>query len=229
MIRRPHRSTLFPYTTLFRSDPGEQFNEVRHFRVLDRYFEVANPTRFKHEVNAEISEVTLESPLRYEAFQGSHFITVENASSFPLTGTLEIHFNGNNSLKEVFPFTRASCSNTLILKYQTRQKFEKNTPLTINAVEIASTEPFYYHDKTINANFSLVPNFPEQGKVIIEPGSQAEETLTFYRYPNRIYLKKTLEQTHSSGTAVDFSHYMEYSLVEPLRIGEDRIDRKSVV
>src|SRR3712207_6876972 len=28
MIRRPPRSTLFPYTTLFRSDPGLSFAEV---------------------------------------------------------------------------------------------------------------------------------------------------------------------------------------------------------
>src|SRR5438105_11148978 len=29
MIRRPPRSTLFPYTTLFRSDPGADLLEVR--------------------------------------------------------------------------------------------------------------------------------------------------------------------------------------------------------
>src|SRR5688572_33015202 len=29
MIRRPPRSTLFPYTTLFRSIPGERFDEFR--------------------------------------------------------------------------------------------------------------------------------------------------------------------------------------------------------
>src|SRR3712207_7598981 len=30
MIRRPPRSTLFPYTTLFRSDQEEEVGEVRH-------------------------------------------------------------------------------------------------------------------------------------------------------------------------------------------------------
>src|SRR5258707_10154732 len=29
MIRRPPRSTLFPYTTLFRSDPSQFFNHYR--------------------------------------------------------------------------------------------------------------------------------------------------------------------------------------------------------
>src|SRR3712207_7542029 len=33
MIRRPPRSTLFPYTTLFRSRPVDQFGEQRRQRV----------------------------------------------------------------------------------------------------------------------------------------------------------------------------------------------------
>src|SRR2546430_5899802 len=33
MIRRPPRSTLFPYTTLFRSDPGHIFVGFRHLLV----------------------------------------------------------------------------------------------------------------------------------------------------------------------------------------------------
>src|SRR2546429_3428469 len=33
MIRRPPRSTLFPYTTLFRSESGRQRRQVRHARV----------------------------------------------------------------------------------------------------------------------------------------------------------------------------------------------------
>src|SRR2546425_13221577 len=32
MIRRPPRSTLFPYTTLFRSESGAS-GEVRHYRI----------------------------------------------------------------------------------------------------------------------------------------------------------------------------------------------------
>src|SRR2546426_3471247 len=45
MIRRPPRSTLFPYTTLFRSDPVEDLDPRRHgdqhggrgeYRVRDR-------------------------------------------------------------------------------------------------------------------------------------------------------------------------------------------------
>src|SRR2546429_2256979 len=33
MIRRPPRSTLFPYTTLFRSECGERFVEEEHLRL----------------------------------------------------------------------------------------------------------------------------------------------------------------------------------------------------
>src|SRR5690349_22215474 len=36
MIRRPPRSTLFPYTTLFRSDVGMAIDQQRRTRVLDR-------------------------------------------------------------------------------------------------------------------------------------------------------------------------------------------------
>src|SRR5256885_7701551 len=32
MIRRPPRSTLFPYTTLFRSHPARQFHDLREVR-----------------------------------------------------------------------------------------------------------------------------------------------------------------------------------------------------
>src|SRR5256885_12632536 len=34
MIRRPPRSTLFPYTTLFRSDIGPELNDA-HIRVIN--------------------------------------------------------------------------------------------------------------------------------------------------------------------------------------------------
>src|SRR5689334_24293731 len=36
MIRRPPRSTLFPYTTLFRSDVGKRVEPVAHARERDR-------------------------------------------------------------------------------------------------------------------------------------------------------------------------------------------------
>src|SRR2546427_3868342 len=35
MIRRPPRSTLFPYTTLFRSTSGQSYNDGRLAGVLD--------------------------------------------------------------------------------------------------------------------------------------------------------------------------------------------------
>src|SRR3712207_6951977 len=36
MIRRPPRSTLFPYTTLFRSQGGTRFRATMAFRVTDQ-------------------------------------------------------------------------------------------------------------------------------------------------------------------------------------------------
>src|SRR5258707_6488558 len=44
MIRRPPRSTLFPYTTLFRSP---QLFAANATRVFDRISEVASKNRFK--------------------------------------------------------------------------------------------------------------------------------------------------------------------------------------
>src|SRR3712207_8545744 len=35
MIRRPPRSTLFPYTTLFRSDQGSHFTSPQYTRLLE--------------------------------------------------------------------------------------------------------------------------------------------------------------------------------------------------
>src|SRR5438067_7243342 len=41
MIRRPPRSTLFPYTTLFRSRPALGIRAARRHRAADRTAEVA--------------------------------------------------------------------------------------------------------------------------------------------------------------------------------------------
>src|SRR2546430_13709967 len=40
MIRRPPRSTLFPYTTLFRSKVAAAINSIRLTEVFDRFFAV---------------------------------------------------------------------------------------------------------------------------------------------------------------------------------------------
>src|SRR2546422_5282665 len=48
MIRRPPRSTLFPYTTLFRSDgldPPAQFAGLRHQRAIFWYSSMAARSR----------------------------------------------------------------------------------------------------------------------------------------------------------------------------------------
>src|SRR2546427_6867041 len=43
MIRRPPRSTLFPYTTLFRSIAPETLEGVHRFFKLDNYTQVIQP------------------------------------------------------------------------------------------------------------------------------------------------------------------------------------------
>src|SRR2546422_3716393 len=42
MIRRPPRSTLFPYTTLFRSDSARTAGETRHARHAGRWHRPRN-------------------------------------------------------------------------------------------------------------------------------------------------------------------------------------------
>ncbi len=204
-------------------DPGENYQETVSFKVVGKSFDLNATPQFFHSKNTIIWEAILESPLRYEAFQGSHLITVENANYFPLSGILEIHYNGVAGIKEVLPFMRTHCSNTLILKTQIKQMIKHNTHVVITAVEIATEKSCHYHQQNIHVDFSSVPEFPEEGQAIFEPGSQSEEKITFKRYPNRIYLHKPLQYFHGQGSLLDFSHYAGYSLKEGLQIRQERI------
>ena len=56
-------------------EPGEQFSEERRFQMIEKYFELSCPTQFSHPAESEVWESRLESPLRYDAFQGSYLIT----------------------------------------------------------------------------------------------------------------------------------------------------------
>src|SRR5438270_14070374 len=60
MIRRPPTSTLFPYTTLFRS----RFDQPRHHlpeaRVLDALAQVGEPLHDRHPGGGELLEVKAE-------------------------------------------------------------------------------------------------------------------------------------------------------------------------
>src|SRR5258708_10463761 len=68
MIRRPPRSTLFPYTTLFRSDammsdfPRKKKVGIRLRHVWDRYVNwgIANPRQRKVLAQLTVSEVLTE-------------------------------------------------------------------------------------------------------------------------------------------------------------------------
>ncbi len=204
-------------------DPGEEIQEIHSFSIAEKYFELTTPTRFRHPEGSQVWEAKLESPLRYEALQGSHLITVEDASSFPLAGTLEINFHSMGGVKEVFPFMRTQCSNTLILKSQAKEILKKDSPVIITAVEVATDCAFYYHDKRIKADFSCVPSFPNEGTIILEPGSQREETIVFQRHPNRIYFHKPIEYFHSAGTVMDFSNYMQCETKEEIQINQDKV------
>src|SRR2546426_4775918 len=59
MIRRPPRSTLFPYTTLFRSHPAENNAEEDRQRRLDDHLNLAD--RFAHFAVIEIGHVEQRS------------------------------------------------------------------------------------------------------------------------------------------------------------------------
>src|SRR5256885_10861841 len=75
MIRRPPRSTLFPYTTLFRSDPvlavetGE-FNDLMPHNVISNSWVVDTPGKrrptgydvVRHQVRSEEHTSELQSP-----------------------------------------------------------------------------------------------------------------------------------------------------------------------
>src|SRR2546429_2785417 len=55
MIRRPPRSTLFPYTTLFRSLPGARPKHDRgHFREPDRTIRSCGISRAKQELAVKL-------------------------------------------------------------------------------------------------------------------------------------------------------------------------------
>src|SRR2546429_5330759 len=56
MIRRPPRSTLFPYTTLFRSDHDGSFDHRGHPQALAHQCEPA-PRRGAHRTHAPVSDV----------------------------------------------------------------------------------------------------------------------------------------------------------------------------
>src|SRR5689334_23504381 len=62
MIRRPPRSTLFPYTTLFRSGPGdrEPGRHPRHRRTLGRLRGEPRPAQILVQVGGRSEEHTSE-------------------------------------------------------------------------------------------------------------------------------------------------------------------------
>src|SRR3712207_8193878 len=69
MIRRPPRSTLFPYTTLFRSTgEGEQlfYADLECFVDLGPAQKGAHMSRFEETVNEAIDEVVLNEAFKAE-------------------------------------------------------------------------------------------------------------------------------------------------------------------
>ena len=203
--------------------PDRDQKEIRKFTILEKYLYLGSPTKRHHAEKSEVWEANFESPLRYEALQGSSLITVENASSFPLRGNLEINFKATNGVKEVFPFQRTECSNTLLLTTQIDQVIPEKTRFFITAVEITAETPLHYHDQSIKADFSCVENFPCRGTILIEPGGRNAETIEFKRYLNRLYLKNHLKHKHAAGTAIDFSSYSQYTISEEISANSDRI------
>ena len=72
---------------------------------------------------------------------------------FPLEGSLEIHFNGNSGVKEVFPFVRAQNSNTLSLRTKLQQFLPNGSNILITAVE---TKAKMRHIITMIINFMQI-------------------------------------------------------------------------
>src|SRR5256885_13253889 len=76
MIRRPPRSTLFPYTTLFRSPPsGGLVRSTAHFDLWIPYVEITDVTGESARLKKEIEGLTKaiqskEKQLSNETFRG---------------------------------------------------------------------------------------------------------------------------------------------------------------
>src|SRR5260370_15683162 len=86
MIRRPPRSTLFPYTTLFRSQVGGHFREQVRGDKLYFSCETSRPKRPAH--RQAIHRVYVEScKLRHTAQQVESFRSEEHTSE------LQSHLN----------------------------------------------------------------------------------------------------------------------------------------
>src|SRR3989442_7447888 len=58
MIRRPPRSTLFPYTTLFRSGPGRVRERLEGFQLKEM------------QIVTQLGELVLAADLRHDPFPG---------------------------------------------------------------------------------------------------------------------------------------------------------------
>src|SRR5260370_25272674 len=63
MIRRPPRSTLFPYTTLFRSDRRLRARLTQHRRVLGRPLQAVRLARYRPDGRSEEHTSELQSHL----------------------------------------------------------------------------------------------------------------------------------------------------------------------
>src|SRR2546422_6672833 len=61
MIRRPPRSTLFPYTTLFRSHQHEQLDDAQHAQIEQRGVERAPLELRAHRVSIGAPELLARS------------------------------------------------------------------------------------------------------------------------------------------------------------------------
>src|SRR5690349_22059069 len=59
MIRRPPRSTLFPYTTLFRSPPAKPASTLRWRRILTRDADIAALTADRKSTRLNSSHVEI--------------------------------------------------------------------------------------------------------------------------------------------------------------------------
>src|SRR5437667_6056561 len=79
MIRRPPRSTLFPYTTLFRSDLDQALLDLRHFQLEQPLQKLGNELRSRAR-NALLTEaIVREERDRKSTRLNSSHITISYA------------------------------------------------------------------------------------------------------------------------------------------------------
>src|SRR5256885_4959727 len=91
MIRRPPRSTLFPYTTLFRSHHQRQRDELQQIRIIFEALEIEDRIEREHHHNEERA-AAIDQDRKSTRLNSSHLVI--SYAVFCLKKKTAIHSSG---------------------------------------------------------------------------------------------------------------------------------------